>query len=218
MATELLDLKRQAKARRVADFAIVKVNRQLVAGGRQAAMEQVFDRRFGQADRQQAILEAVVVEDVGKARRDDRSKAVIFQGPGGMLSAAARAEIASRQQDACVAISGLVQFKLRVLTTIFLKPPVEEQKLSEAGSFDPLQKLLGDDLIGINVRPVHRGDQAGMRGERFHSKDESLVDGKLRQKLNLRDRQNPAITHRQAAYRVLETGKAPNSADGSSPA
>ena len=51
-----------------------------------------------------------------------------------------------------------------------MKSPIEEQILAEAGPLDPLQKLLGNDLIGIDVGPVHRGDQAGVFGEGLHGR------------------------------------------------
>jgi hypothetical protein len=34
--------------------------------------------------------------------------------------------------------------------------------LTESGSFNSLQKLLRDDLVGVDVGAVHRGDDAGM--------------------------------------------------------
>ena len=49
-------------------------------------VEQLVDLALRQPDRQNAVLEAVVVEDVGEARRDDAAKAEIEQRPGRMLS------------------------------------------------------------------------------------------------------------------------------------
>src|SRR6185437_14077280 len=36
--------------------------------------------------------------------------------------------------------------------------PVVEQKLAVAGPLDPLQELLGDDLVGVDVRAVEHRD------------------------------------------------------------
>jgi len=49
-------------------------------------VEQPVDLRFGERDRQQAVLAAVVVENVGVGRRDERPEAVLGKRPGGMLA------------------------------------------------------------------------------------------------------------------------------------
>src|SRR4029453_15883641 len=46
--------------------------------------------------------------------------------------------------------------------------PVVEEKLSEAGALDPLQELLGDDLIGVDVGPVEHRDPALDHFHRLH--------------------------------------------------
>ena len=46
--------------------------------------------------------------------------------------------------------------------------PVPEQELAEAGALDPLEELLGDDLIGVDVRAIEGDDFAGVGGEGFH--------------------------------------------------
>src|SRR5262249_330945 len=50
-------------------------------------------------DRQQAVLEAVVVEDVAERGRDHAADAEIHQRPGRVLAARAAAEIVARDQD-----------------------------------------------------------------------------------------------------------------------
>ncbi len=61
---------------------------------------------------QDAVLEAVVVEDVGKARRNDAADAEVEQGPGGMLAARAAAEIVAGDDDLGAAIGGLVEHEI----------------------------------------------------------------------------------------------------------
>ena len=46
--------------------------------------------------------------------------------------------------------------------------PVEEQALAESRAFDPLQKRLRNDLIGVDVRPVEQRGGPGDRTKRSH--------------------------------------------------
>jgi hypothetical protein len=59
----------------------------------------VIDVLLGQDDRQQTDLEAIAIEDVGEARRDQRAKADLLQCPGGVLARASGAEILAREED-----------------------------------------------------------------------------------------------------------------------
>ena len=43
-----------------------------------------------------------------------------------------------------------------------MKTPIEKQELPETCSFDSLQKLLRNDLIGIDVSAIHGRDNTGM--------------------------------------------------------
>src|SRR3546814_9215824 len=46
--------------------------------------------------------------------------------------------------------------------------PLIEQIRAKAGALDGLEKLLRDDLIGIDVGTIQRTDQAGVLGKGFH--------------------------------------------------
>ena len=43
-----------------------------------------------------------------------------------------------------------------------------EEELAEAGPLDPLEELLGDDLVGIDVGPIHRNDNHFHPNRTFH--------------------------------------------------
>ena len=73
-----------------------------------------------------------------------------------MLARGSASEIATGDQDRGVAIAGQVQFELGIGIAILMESPVEKEILSEARAFDPLEELLGDDLVGIDVGTVHR--------------------------------------------------------------
>src|SRR5262245_37565468 len=55
----------------------LEVDGELEAGKRLHRIEEPADFELGQHDRQQAVLEAVVEEDVGVRRRDQRAKSVV---------------------------------------------------------------------------------------------------------------------------------------------
>jgi len=61
------------------------------------ALEEFFDLRFGEFGGKDAVLEAVVVEDVGVAGGEDYAEAVIADGPGSMLAAGTAAEVGACQ-------------------------------------------------------------------------------------------------------------------------
>src|SRR5688572_8517487 len=131
--------------------AVFQIGGKRVSGVFRRACEKVVHRGVVEADRQNAILEAVVVKDVGKARRDKHAEAVVRQRPRRMLAARAAAKVAARHKDAGAAELGAVQFENGVLASIVAKTPVEEQILAKSGSLDSLEELLGDDLVGIDI-------------------------------------------------------------------
>ena len=122
-----------------------------------ARLHQRLDVLLRQHDRQQADLRAVGEEDVGEARGDDRLEAVVLQRPRGVLAAGAAAEVRAGREDRVLgqAPAGLLR-------------PVVEQELAEARALDPLQELLGDDLVGVDVGARERGDGTLDDLDRFH--------------------------------------------------
>ena len=46
--------------------------------------------------------------------------------------------------------------------------PIVEKKFAKAGAFDTLEKLLRNDLIGIDACSIERRDQSGMNVKRIH--------------------------------------------------
>ena len=81
-------------------------------------VHQLVDLLARQHDRQDAVLEAVVVEDVGEAGRDDAADAEIQQRPGRVLARRAAAEILAGDEDLGLAVGRLVQHEIRVLAAV----------------------------------------------------------------------------------------------------
>ena len=113
---------------------------------RLAGLHQRLDVVLRQDHRQQPDLRAVRIEDVRERRRDDRLEAVVLERPRRVLARRAAAEVAPGGEDR---VGGQVPAGLLL--------PVVEEELAEAGPLDPLQELLGDDLVGVHVGAVeHR--------------------------------------------------------------
>ena len=66
-----------------------------------------------------------------------------------MLSGRATAEVAAGDQD-----------RVRLELDLAVADPVVEQELAEAGPLDPLQELLRDDLVGVDVGAVEHAHVA----------------------------------------------------------
>ena len=128
-------------------------------------------------DRQDAVLEAVVVEDVGEAGRDDAADAEIEQRPGRVLAARAAAEIVAGDQDLRLAVGRLVEDEIRVLRAVVVVAHLGEQALAEAGALDRLQVVLGDDHVGVDIDHRQRRGDAGQLGELVHCVYPSVLFG-----------------------------------------
>ena len=73
LLVEAVDLEAVDMAIRLHHFLLLEVDTQAVAGGAVHSAEQTVDGRLVKDDGQQAVLEAVAVEDLSEARRDDRA-------------------------------------------------------------------------------------------------------------------------------------------------
>jgi hypothetical protein len=170
VAAEFLDLELELQAVVVGDRTRFQVNREGVLRMLRVALEQLFDVVLVQHDGEHAVLEAVVVEDVGKAGGDDDANAPVLERPRRMLAAGAAAEVVARDEHAGPLVARMIQFELVIDRAVRMAGPVPKQKLAEASPLDPLQELLGDDLVGIDVGSIHRRDAAGVFFEGFHSR------------------------------------------------
>src|ERR1700722_13776622 len=119
------------------------------------------------------------MKDVSEGRRDHTPKSVVVQGPCGVFPGRPATEVLARDQDFGVLIVGMIEDEIRVrlarVWSLLHAPPVVEQKRSIAGAFDPLQELLGDDLVGIDVLAVQVCDDTLMFAEWLHGSDTSGV-------------------------------------------
>src|SRR3954447_7810578 len=143
------------------DRLVVDVDPRLARLSNGTAVLLVEDRR------QQPDLGAVRIEDVGKGRGDDRLEAEVLECPGGVLAGRAATEVGSGDED-----------RIRLQLDLTVADPVVEEELTEAGPLDPLEELLGDDLVGIDVGPVQHRHLALDHVYRSHAQLQSLMSTK----------------------------------------
>src|ERR1700722_8903383 len=165
---EGIDLEFYGAAIGSADFLAGQIDRQRRVGTAFGIVEQFVEVVLGDADRQNAVLETVVVEDVAERGRDHAADAEIEQRPWRVFAAGAAAEIVAGDQHLGAAIGRLVEDEIRVLAAVVLVALFREQPLAEAGALDGLQILLGDDHVGVYIDDLQRRRDAFQRGEFFH--------------------------------------------------
>ena len=153
MLGERVEREGDPQAVRVGDLECLEVDRQLVSTG---------DRRLHllelvgvELDRSEPRLDRVLVEDVAEARREHELVARVFERPGRMLPRGAAAEVAPGDEDLGALVLGAAQLEQGILH------PVVEQELAVPRALDPLQELLRDDLVGVDVGPVEHRRPSG---------------------------------------------------------
>src|SRR5258708_8648189 len=162
---------------RIRDRLRAEIDHQPESGKRGDILKQAIDLEFGQYDWQQAVLEAVVVENIGITRRDQRTEAKVVQRPGCVLARGAAAEILARKQNLRALVARLVQDEIGIwlpsgrlhswLAMIQITPGVEKID-AEPRAPDGFQELLRDDGVGVDVGAIQRRNQAFHLGEFLH--------------------------------------------------
>lgn len=112
---------------------------------------QFIDLFLRKGDWKDAVFEAVVVEDIGEAWRDDAAQAHVQQCPRGMFSAGAAAEILTGDQDICAFVFRFVEGEVGALVSVVVVANVVKSTDAKASSFDCFQELFGDDDVGVDV-------------------------------------------------------------------
>ncbi len=168
MLAVCVDVEFQHAAVGTADFLLLQVDRQRRIGAALGVVEQLLQVALRDHDRQDAVLEAVVVEDVAERGRDHAADAEIEQRPGRVLARGTAAEVVVGDEDLGLAIGRLVQHEIRVLAAVVTIAPLREQARAQPGALDRLQILLGDDHVRVDIDHLQRGRDAFERGEFFH--------------------------------------------------
>src|SRR5690606_9942557 len=151
VALEGVDLELDHAAIRAADFLRLQIYSQGGVGAPLGIVHQLVQLLGTYGDGQDAVLEAVVVENVGEAGGDHAAYAEIEKRPGRMLARGPAAEIVAGDQDLGVAVGRLVQNEIRIFRTVLIVAHLGKQALAEPGALDRLQIILGDDHVGVDI-------------------------------------------------------------------
>src|SRR3990167_9355669 len=171
MLTEGVNFKAQHLAIRTGNGLGLQIDLQLITRCHFHLLEQLIHFSVAQDDRQQAVLEAVVEEDVGVARRDDAAETVFLQRPRRMFTTGTATEVFAGQQHAGALITLGVEDEVlvqRALGVVLIRlpdiqvAPLIEQVWAEPRALDRLQELLRDDLVGVDVGTIQRGDKTSV--------------------------------------------------------
>jgi len=89
-------------------------------------------------------------------------------GCGVSVAGAAGSEIRARNQNFSAFVFGTIEDELGIVFAIGQKSPIEKQSATQSATHHRLEKLLGNDLIGIDVGSIEWRHQSGKIFERFH--------------------------------------------------
>jgi len=115
-------------------------------------------------DRDEAVAERVVPEDVGESWCDHRAKPGILQRPYRVLARRAAPEVRAGEQYLRSLVAHVIEDERRVFA-----PGLEETR-AVPGAFEPLEPVARDDLVGVDVRACERQRSAGDAAHRFHQR------------------------------------------------
>src|SRR5215469_195904 len=196
MAAEWLELKSLRQTEIIGDGLSFEVDGEVIRAMAVSALGDALDGRLRQFDNEQTVIAGVVAEDVGERWREDYSKAEFSECPGCVLARGSTAEILSGHQNCRIAKVLTVEHEVFAIAAIGMVTPVGEQESPKPGALNPLQVLLGNNLIGIDIVPMEGSNHATMFANRLHASSCTP---------------NPA--HRQSGLRLLQQQRFPDLRD-----
>ena len=138
MLAERVEVELDRAAIGAADFLPGEIDRQRRVGAALGVVEKLGEILGRHRDRQNAVLETVVVENVGERGRDHAADAEIEERPRRVLARGAAAEIVAGHQNLGLAVGRLVEDEVGILAAVVLIAKLREQALAEAGALDRL--------------------------------------------------------------------------------
>ena len=165
---EGVDFEGDLSAIRAFDRLRLKINREGRVRAALGIFHQLVDLLLGQGDGQDAVLETVVIENVGKAGRDDAADTEIKDRPRRVLAGRAATEIIAGDQHFGFAVGGFIQHEIRVLGPIIVVAHLGKERDAEASTLDGFEILLGDNHVGVDIDLRQRRGNAVEFVEFFH--------------------------------------------------
>src|SRR6202020_466687 len=108
------------------------------------------------------ILSRVRMENISERGRDHTAKAVVGKCPGGVLARRTTAKVFACHQNFGALVVWMIQHEIRVrragVRPFLNAPPIEKEEVTIAGAFNPLEELLGNDLVGVDVLAIEGCD------------------------------------------------------------
>src|SRR5436190_9126999 len=151
----------------VRDELLLEIDRQFMDSAF-GAPDQRIHLRCRQAYRQKTVAITVRGEDVREGWRDDGTESVFGERPHGVLARRPATEVRTGHQNRRALRRRTVELEAGVGRAVGPVTPIAEQRGPEAGPLDAFQKLLGDDLIGIDVAPRQRDQASPVFREGLH--------------------------------------------------
>ncbi len=168
VAAERVDRERGVEVAGVSNGLLVEVDGEPVARNRLRVAHERSDLIVGKGDGEHAILEAVVVEDVGIGGGDNRAEAIVVKGPRSVFPRGATAEVMAGDEDGGAVVARLVELEVRIERAIVEITPVVEKEWAVASALNALEELFGNDLVSIDIDAVERSNEALEADEWFH--------------------------------------------------
>src|SRR3546814_2236725 len=109
MTTSRVDIETDRAAVGAGNLLGLEVDREDRIGTARRVIHQLVQVVLTDDDRQDAVLEAVVVEDVGEAGGDDAADSEVEKSPGRMFPRGAAAEIIAGDENLGIAVGGIVE-------------------------------------------------------------------------------------------------------------
>src|SRR5690606_5738425 len=169
MFAESIYFKREGASSRANHYLLLKVDQQLVSHACFHLIKQGIDFFCIQYDRQNAVLEAIVIENISIAWRNNAAKTIIQERPRRMFATRTTTKVLTRQQNARALIAWLIQHKVRIqgatcvvptrFTLVEIAPFIEGIR-AKAGTLDRFKELLRNDGIGIDICTIQRRHQS----------------------------------------------------------
>mgnify|MGYP000750722315 CR=1 FL=1 len=158
----------QAGPRRAVLREQVEVALGVVPGAAVGVVHQPVHILLRQDDGQDAVLEAVVVEDVGERRGDDCPKSSILECPRCVFSRRSGTEVGAGDEDHRLGVLPAIEDEARVRLTLGILCPIPEEERSKAGALNALEELLRNDLVGVDIGPRQGGHLTRDDGDGLH--------------------------------------------------
>ena len=128
-----------------------------------------FGQEFGgHLNRQQAVVQGVVAEDVGKEAADHDTESVVVDGPSSVFARGAATEVIPCDEDGSFVVGVVIDRKVGDELVILGISPVSEEVVAESFSFGCLEESGGDNLVGIDIFDMD-GDSRRDEFDKFFS-------------------------------------------------